>query len=61
MIPFWLIKSKLKKLDKNTETIVICYQGDVISPDVRELLVKNGFQKVKVLKGGYFNYAGFSF
>ncbi len=60
-IPPWLLKYKLKQLDREKETVVICYQGDVLSPDAYQVLKDKKFRNVKVLKGGYFSYAGFSF
>ncbi|MHB1484166.1 MAG: aminotransferase class V-fold PLP-dependent enzyme [Saccharofermentanales bacterium] len=59
-IPDFRLKSGIKKLDRNIETVVVCYQGDILSPQVQQLLVKKGFVKVKVLKGGMFSYAKFS-
>lgn len=55
-IPVWKLKSNIKKLDKAAETIVVCFQGDIISPQVHQTLVKAGFTNVKVLKGGLFAY-----
>ncbi len=58
-IPVWRLKSSIRKLDRNKETIVVCYQGDIVSPQVHQTLVRKGFTKIKVLKGGLFNYFGF--
>jgi len=58
-IPVWKVKNNLRRLDPTLETIVVCYQGDIISPQVHQTLVKHGFKKVKVLKGGLFNYFRF--
>lgn len=57
-IPIWRLKQSLSKLDKDKETVVVCYQGDVISPEVQQMLIKKGFRNVKVLKGGIFSYVG---
>jgi cysteine desulfurase len=58
-IPNWRLKAGLHRLDPTQETVVVCYQGDVLSPQVQQLLTQRGFTNVRVLKGGYFNYAGF--
>lgn len=55
-IPYWALKYRLSKLDKKKETIVVCYQGDIFSPEAYQILVKNGFKHVKILKGGLWNY-----
>jgi rhodanese-related sulfurtransferase len=40
-----------------TEIVLVCYQGDVISPRIHEELYRKGFHNVKVLKGGLFGYS----
>jgi rhodanese-related sulfurtransferase len=55
-IPIWRLKSSLSLLNKEIKTIVVCFQGDIISPQAHQLLVKNKFVSVKVLKGGIFNF-----
>jgi cysteine desulfurase len=57
-MPVWNLKRRMKELDKDADIIVVCYQGDVYSPEVQELLVKNGFKNVRVLKGGLYSYVG---
>lgn len=55
-IPIWKLKKNIQKLDNKKETIVVCYQGDIISPEAYYILIKNDFKNVKILKGGLFNY-----
>ncbi|MFC1592347.1 aminotransferase class V-fold PLP-dependent enzyme [Thermodesulfobacteriota bacterium] len=55
-MPAWKIKFQLKKLDPNVETVVACFQGDIIAPQIQQMLFKNGFANAKVLKGGILNY-----
>ncbi|MDR1701560.1 MAG: aminotransferase class V-fold PLP-dependent enzyme [Sporomusaceae bacterium] len=57
-IPHWRLQGQLRKLDPAAETVVVCYQGDILSPEAQQLLVKNGFKNVKVLQGGLDNYPG---
>lgn len=59
-IPSWRLKAQLKRLDSGAETIVVCYQGDILSPEVQQMLVNRGFSNVKVLKGGIFSYVGYT-
>lgn len=56
--PAWRLKSQLKRLDHKVETVVVCYQGDILSPEVQQMLVREGFNRVRVLKGGLFSYVG---
>jgi cysteine desulfurase len=58
LMPVWSLKRRIKELDKEADIIVVCYQGDVYSPEVQEMLVKNGFKNVRVLKGGLYSYVG---
>jgi cysteine desulfurase len=60
-IPAYAIKSNLKKIDRSKEIILVCYQGDILSPLVHQELVRNGFKNAKVLKGGLLNFYGLSF
>ncbi|HOT76313.1 MAG TPA: aminotransferase class V-fold PLP-dependent enzyme [Candidatus Wallbacteria bacterium] len=58
-IPVWLLDYRIKTLKRDVMTVVVCFQDDIVSPQVHQTLIKNGFSKVKVLKGGMFSYAGF--
>ena len=60
-IPVWRLKANLRKLDPSLETVVVCYQGDIISPEVQQVLTKHRFVNARILKGGYFSYVGFGF
>jgi len=55
-IPSRKLKRHLKKLNPDTETILVCFHGDIISPEGQMLLTQHGFADVKVLKGGFFGY-----
>jgi rhodanese-related sulfurtransferase len=57
-VPVWSLKRRMKELDRDADLVVVCYQGDVISPEAQELLKQHGFKNVRVLKGGIFSYAG---
>jgi cysteine desulfurase len=57
--PLWKLKQTAQKLNREDEVIVVCYQGDIISPQAHQQLVKLGFNKAKVLKGGLFGYFNF--
>ncbi len=57
-IPSWRLRSQLHRLDRSREIVVVCYEGDGLSPEALELLVKHGFTKVRVLKGGIYAYRG---
>lgn len=57
--PIWKLKRNIKKLNSKIETVVICHQGDVVAPMAQQMLMKNGFANVKVLKGGLAGYIEF--
>lgn len=57
--PLWKLKQTAKMLDREKEIVVVCYQGDILSPQAHQQLVKLGFSNVKVLKGGLFGYFNF--
>lgn len=54
--PIWNFKRNMNKLNPKTETVVVCHQGDVLAPEVHQMLTKIGFSNVKVLKGGLAGY-----
>lgn len=56
-VPGWRIMKYVRGMRPETEIILVCYQGDVISPRIHEELYRKGFHNVKVLKGGLFGYA----
>ena len=55
-IPPRRLEKELHKLDQGMETILICYHGDILSPEAQMLLTRQGFGNVRVLKGGFFGY-----
>jgi cysteine desulfurase len=55
-VPGWRIMNYVRGIKPETEIVLVCYQGDVISPRVHEELYRKGFYNVKVLKGGLFGY-----
>ncbi|MCP4138253.1 MAG: aminotransferase class V-fold PLP-dependent enzyme [bacterium] len=57
-IPSYKIKSRLKDISKDKEIILVCYEGDIISPYTQQLLFKKGYRRVKVLQGGIFSFFG---
>ncbi len=56
-VPGWRILNFVRGMKRETEIVLVCYQGDVISPRIHEELYSKGFHNVKVLKGGLFGYA----
>jgi rhodanese-related sulfurtransferase len=56
-VPGWRIMNYLRGIKQETEIVLVCYQGDVISPRIHEQLYRKGFRNVKVLKGGLFEYS----
>jgi rhodanese-related sulfurtransferase len=55
-VPGWRIMKYTRGMKPETEMVLVCYQGDVISPRIHERLYRKGFHNVKVLKGGLFEY-----
>jgi cysteine desulfurase len=56
-VPGWRITKYVRGMKPETEMVLVCYQGDVISPRIHEELYRKGFHNVKVLKGGLFGYS----
>ena len=56
-VPGWRVMKHVRRLKPETEIVLVCYHGDVISPRIHGELYKKGFHNVKVLKGGMFAYA----
>jgi rhodanese-related sulfurtransferase len=56
-VPGWRIMKYVRGMKPETEMVLVCYQGDVISPRIHEELYRKGFHNVKVLKGGLFGYS----
>ncbi|MDN4606249.1 rhodanese-like domain-containing protein [Sporosarcina highlanderae] len=56
-IPLNLLKSKLDKLDKNKETVVICQSG-MRSSQAATILKKSGFTDVINVRGGMSTWRG---
>jgi cysteine desulfurase len=56
-VPGWRITNYVRGIEPETEIVLVCYQGDVISPRIHEQLYRKGFHNVKVLKGGLFEYS----
>lgn len=57
--PIWNLERIINKLNQKTETIVVCHRGDVLAPEVHQVLAKKGFINVRVLKGGLAGYIEF--
>jgi rhodanese-related sulfurtransferase len=55
-VPGWRLMKHVRGVKPETEIILVCYQGDVMSPRIHEELYRKGFRNVKVLKGGLFAY-----
>jgi cysteine desulfurase len=55
-VPGWRIMDYVRGIKPETEMVLVCYQGDVLSPRIHERLYRKGFHNVKVLKGGLFEY-----
>jgi cysteine desulfurase len=55
-VPGWRILKYARGIKPETEIVLVCYQGDVISPRIHEELYRKGFHNAKVLKGGLFGY-----
>lgn len=56
-VPTWRIVNHVRGMKPDTEIILVCYHGDVLSPQVHEVLYRKGFRNVKVLKGGISAYS----
>jgi rhodanese-related sulfurtransferase len=55
-VPGWKIMNYMHGMKPESEIILVCYQGDVLSPRMYVELYRKGFHNVKVLKGGLFGY-----
>jgi rhodanese-related sulfurtransferase len=55
-VPGWRIMKYVRGMKPETEIVLVCYEGDVISPRIHEKLYRKGFHNAKVLKGGLFEY-----
>jgi cysteine desulfurase len=56
-VPGWRILRHVRGWNRDAEIVLVCYQGDVISPRIHQKLYKHGFHNVKVLKGGVFGFS----
>jgi len=56
-VPGWRILRHVRDWNREAEIVLVCYQGDVISPRIHQKLYKHGFHNVKVLKGGVFGFS----
>jgi cysteine desulfurase len=55
-IPIGRLEKAIPTLDPTAETVLVCYHGDIISPEAQLLLTKHGFTHVRVLQGGFYAY-----